>query len=156
MRKHHHSLHLKSPHMDDDCAQSSFDSSTRSKVRAVTLGLIMGASAAALASGQVGQSGAHEPPRPGSGLVDWVADPSHEQAGSGCLASDGVVSCNEPDVTARRGGVGSCHGLRVLDGLTGGDDRFAASSRFEDLGSWTIVTGNVGSKHDLAEVRLVN
>lgn len=140
--------------MTINCAQFSVDSSTRNKLRALTLGVTMGASAAAFAFGR-----SEDPDPPivhAPGLVDWIADPDHAELGVGCLRADGVVACKEPDVTARAGATGSWYGVRILDGVAGRDDVFASASTFADPSGWTVVTGTVASRHDLGEVHLAN
>ncbi len=88
---------------------------------------------------------------------DWVADATGN-TGTGCLGSDGVATCVEPDVTGASGGRGHWNGIYVVDGI-GGDDQdiFLTGGKENDTSTWNIGPGTVGSsKYDMTQAYLAN
>ncbi len=89
--------------------------------------------------------------------LDWVAD-ELDNAGTDCLGDDSVAACIEEGITGAAGGVGHWSGIRLVDRIASDDrDIFLQGGKENDLSTWTIGPGTVGSsKYDLTQAYLAN
>lgn len=87
---------------------------------------------------------------------DWIAD-SLPNAGTGCL-SGSIASCLQAGVTSAAGGTGHWRGVRIVDGINSGDqDIFLNGGKENDLSTWNVGPGSVGSsKYDATQMYLAN
>lgn len=87
---------------------------------------------------------------------DWIAD-NLDNTGTSCL-SNSIASCNQAGVTAAVNGVGHWTGVRLVDGINGGDqDIFLNGGKENDLSTWNVGPGSVGSsKYDATQMYLAN
>ncbi|HWL36893.1 MAG TPA: hypothetical protein VNQ77_11920 [Frankiaceae bacterium] len=89
--------------------------------------------------------------------LDWVKDAT-ANSGTNCLAMS-IASCNQAGVTAAAGGTGHWQGVRIVDGISGGNEQdiFLTGGKENDLSSWNVGGGSVGSsKYDATQMYLAN
>lgn len=88
--------------------------------------------------------------------LDWIKD-STGNTGTNCLALS-IATCNQAGVTSAVGGTGHWNGVRIVDGINGGDqDIFLNGGKEHDLSSWNVGPGSVGSsKYDATQMYLAN
>lgn len=88
--------------------------------------------------------------------LDWVKD---------CLANndtpsvtDSVATGINPGVTGKAGGTGHWNGVRIVDTLAGGEqDQFVKGGKENDLTTWNVAPGSIGSaKYDATQAYLAN
>lgn len=90
--------------------------------------------------------------------LDWV-DELTGNTGTDCLDPDtSIASCVEPGITGAIDGEGTWNGIRIVDGIAGGDqDIFLTGGKENDVSTWNIGPGTVGaSKSDLTQAYLAN
>ncbi len=102
------------------------------------------------------------PQNPGAEL-DWSKTASNAttvpaNTGSDCLAQPPIATCNQADVTAASNGKGEWNGVRLVDGVGGGDkDIFLTGGKELDLSTWNVGPGTIGSrKYDMTQGYLAN
>jgi hypothetical protein len=90
------------------------------------------------------------------GFVDWVKD-SLPNTDSPSLI-DSIATGLIPNVSAAAGGSGHWHGVRIVDGIAGGDQNiFLTGGKENDTTTWNIGPGTVGSsKYDITQAYLAN
>jgi hypothetical protein len=90
-------------------------------------------------------------------LKDWVLD-SAANGGTDCLDDDGIATCIQPGVTGAAGGLGHWNGVRIVDGIGGGDQNiFLSGGKENDTSTWNVGPGSVGSaKYDVTQAYLSN
>jgi hypothetical protein len=90
------------------------------------------------------------------GFVDWVRDslPNTDPPSLIDSVATGII----PNVTGAPGGTGHWNGVRIVDGINGGDqDIFLTGGKENDLSTWNIGPGTVGSsKYDITQAYLAN
>jgi hypothetical protein len=90
------------------------------------------------------------------GFVDWVRDslPNTDPASLVNSIATGII----PNLTGAPGGTGHWNGVRIVDGIDGGDrDIFLTGGKENDLSTWNIGKGTVGSsKYDITQAYLAN
>jgi hypothetical protein len=128
----------------------------------VRIGTAVSAQASATVSGDIQiDTSADLFPNIGTALnagatLDWVLDPNKDNSGAGCLTSEGIAECIEPNVTGAPGGEGTWNGLRIIDGIAGADQNiFLQGGKENDISTWVIGPGSIGSsKYDATQAYL--
>jgi len=83
--------------------------------------------------------------------LDWVKDCSATVANPKLVADPGTV-------TGKSGATGNWNGVRIVDGINGGDnDIFLTGGKENDTSTWNVGPGTVGSsKYDATQAYLAN
>lgn len=78
--------------------------------------------------------------------------------GANCLAEPPIATCNQAGVTAAATGKGAWNGVRIVDGIGGGDqDIFLRGGKELDFSTWDVGPGTIGSrKYDMTQGYLAN
>lgn len=89
--------------------------------------------------------------------ADWVKD-SLVNTDVDTDPNDSVAVGITPNVTGAAGGTGHWNGVRVVDGVAGGDqDIFLTGGKENDTSSWNVGAGSVGSsKYDITQAYIAN
>lgn len=88
---------------------------------------------------------------------DWVKD-LLPNSGTNCLSPEDVASCIEANITGASGGIGNWNGMRLIDGISGGDQNiFLSGGKENDTSTWNVGPGSVGSsKYDISQTYLAS
>lgn len=87
---------------------------------------------------------------------DWVKDCAANTDTASLV--DSVATGIIPGVTGKTGGTGHWYGARIVDGLGNGEqDQFAKGGKENDLTTWHVQPGSIGSaKYDATQAYLAN
>lgn len=89
--------------------------------------------------------------------ADWVKD-SAANADVDPNPGDNIAIGIKPNVTGASGGTGHWNGVRIVDGIAGGDqDIFLTGGKENDTSTWNVGAGSVGSsKYDITQAYIAN
>ncbi|HKS29678.1 MAG TPA: hypothetical protein VJS44_17770 [Pyrinomonadaceae bacterium] len=89
--------------------------------------------------------------------ADWVKD-SLSNTDVDADPNDPIAVGIKPGVTGATGGKGHWNGVRIVDGIAGGDkDIFLTGGKENDTSTWNVGPGSVGSsKYDITQAYIAN